>query len=275
MAETHEQMPSFADMINSKIFHFYIGPERAHYKVHTARVAFASPVLRKHISGGMRETFEGRSFLKEVEAETFEKFVEWIYHSTFIPKNPGEAKAAGLVMAFDYQLELGDREIPGFNNSKKIALKREPEFRLKPSRLKLAWSRFLGRSFQTPPGWENISTPSFESATYEANDNLLHAKLFVFGDIYQIKALQVTAIRKIHRNLATFTPETGDLVDLVRYIYSDIDSPTSMELLQDVMTEYLSCQWGRFAKSDVFLELLEEGGPFVSEVIKKHYDIHH
>lgn len=53
------------------------------YKIHKPLLTALSPEFDNHVNNGMREGVEGVLVLREVDAGTVEKFLEWAYSRTY------------------------------------------------------------------------------------------------------------------------------------------------------------------------------------------------
>ena len=134
-----------------------------------------------------------------------------------------------------------------------------------PSQSQVLWDKFQSRHYP-------ISTPDFKPRknVEECEDYtevfLSHARVYVFGDKYDIKKLRMLALHKLHRTLQVFRiyhKRVGDIAELIKYSYNntrDIDD------LRDLITHYVTCNFQDMATNDNFLALMEEGGPFVRDL---------
>lgn len=99
-----------------------------------------------------------------------------------------------------------------------------------------------------------------------------HARLYVFAEKYGASTLRALALSKLHRTLTYFTifkERIGDVIALVRYAYSNENTPDyDSEIVDDLrrlVTQYVVCEFRAFANTEQFCSLLEEGGPFVRD----------
>jgi hypothetical protein len=96
---------------------------------------------------------------------------------------------------------------------------------------------------------------------------LAHCRLYVFADKYGIKSLQQLVLHKLQQTLLLFelyTERVQDVVELVRYAHTDEHTFSGgNDELRALVTIYAVSNIEILDKSDSFLTLLEDGGPFV------------
>ncbi|KAJ5765316.1 hypothetical protein N7520_004875 [Penicillium odoratum] len=115
----------------------------------------------------------------------------------------------------------------------------------------------------TPPQntgpWEDF-TPVF----------LEQARLYVLADKYGIDSLCKLVISKMYRTLQSFKLyDTGlsGIIELVRFVY--MNTPPNyggkIDAMRNFVTRYVVSVLGQIGENESFQEILEEGGPFVSD----------
>lgn len=86
-----------------------------------------------------------------------------------------------------------------------------------------------------------------------------------------IEALKTLSLHKLYKTLATFTPYStrlGDIVELVRYTYAHTpDLAHEMDDLRSLVMEYLTCEVTSLIHSPEFDPLVEQGGPFARDLV--------
>ncbi|KAI9783313.1 MAG: hypothetical protein M1816_001411 [Peltula sp. TS41687] len=100
---------------------------------------------------------------------------------------------------------------------------------------------------------------------------LCHARLYVFADKYLIRPLQDLCLHKLQRTLAKFTlyeERVGDIVELMRYVYSVGDGSDSMDGLRSLLAHYAACVVEDLARSNKFELLLEEPGCLARDLFR-------
>ncbi len=102
-----------------------------------------------------------------------------------------------------------------------------------------------------------------------------HASLYVFAEKYGVESLKALTLNKMHETLSAFTlyrARIGDIVKLIGYVYSSENTPDyedRVDELRALVTHYVACKADTIAESELFLGLLEEGGPFVRDFWRK------
>ena len=101
---------------------------------------------------------------------------------------------------------------------------------------------------------------------------LSHARLYVFADMYDIQQLKVLALEELHATLAAYRlyqKRTGDIIALLEYVYGGIcKREKSDEGMRELMTQYVGREMDILVDDKEFKDLLEDGGPLLSDFIK-------
>ncbi|CAG8238049.1 unnamed protein product, partial [Penicillium olsonii] len=99
---------------------------------------------------------------------------------------------------------------------------------------------------------------------------LEQAKLYVLADKYGIESLRRLVICKLHQTLSNFKLyETGvvSIIEFVRFVY--LNTPpnigSEMDAMRNLVTRYIVSVLGQMGETKCFQELLEDGGPFVTD----------
>ncbi|KAJ9637997.1 hypothetical protein H2204_004587 [Knufia peltigerae] len=99
---------------------------------------------------------------------------------------------------------------------------------------------------------------------------LCHAKVYVFSDRYTISALRDLALQKLRLTLTRYTlfeTRTDDIVELVKYIYSNtVDMNNGMDRLRALVMDYLVCHVEIIVKDKNFLAMLQEPGALAKDL---------
>ena len=115
----------------------------------------------------------------------------------------------------------------------------------------------------TPPentgSWEDF-TPVF----------LEQAQLYVLADKYCIDSLCQLVLSKLHQTLRSFKLyDTGvsGIIELVRFVYMNTppNCGEKVDAMRNFVTRYVVSVLGQIGENECFREILEEGGPFVSD----------
>lgn len=105
---------------------------------------------------------------------------------------------------------------------------------------------------------------------YHPDVFLLHAKLFVFAEKYDIQPLKMQAIHNLHHSLSHFQlllQHVSDIANLIHYSYENTQS--SDDLLRELLASYVELEMAVLIEAKPFGELLEEGGDFVGDFLKR------
>jgi hypothetical protein len=134
-----------------------------------------------------------------------------------------------------------------------------------PSQKQVLWDKFQSRYYP-------VSTPDFKPRKNVVDCDeytevfLSHARVYVFGDKYDIEKLRGLALHKLHKTLQVFHifhKRIGDIVELVRYSY---DNTRDTDDLRDLVTHYVACNFEDMARNESFLALMEGGGAFIRDI---------
>jgi hypothetical protein len=101
-----------------------------------------------------------------------------------------------------------------------------------------------------------------------------HARLYVFAEKWGIDALKTLTLSKLHKTLAAFKiyeARRGDIVELVRFAYSNENTPDldeGVDALRALVTHYVTCELDSLIESSDFLALLEQQSLFSPDLVK-------
>ncbi|KAH8726983.1 hypothetical protein GQ44DRAFT_791088 [Phaeosphaeriaceae sp. PMI808] len=286
--------PSFADLIQSDIFTFYIGKDKKPIEIHSGIVAATSNYFQTLVNGNILEAKTRSAEIKDIEPEDFARFVEYAYRNDYtVPKWIYDESPEPDSNEVRYMLSSNSVD---FDN---VILGKEggyvpPHLRAK---MKLTTAK-KSRAFD-----ENVSENStsdlrsgFKERSYMSGGNprrgmlkgfsaksnsaahqnftpvlLAHARLYSFADMRLIHSLRNLTLHKLHRTLASFKlyeQRVGDMVQLVRWAYdngSNRAESGELDDLRQLVVEYMACEVDTVGNHKEFKALLEEGGEFVSD----------
>jgi len=99
---------------------------------------------------------------------------------------------------------------------------------------------------------------------------LCHAKLYVFGDKYDVQGLKLLALHNLHRTLLHFTifpARVGDLMALILFTYEHTPERNA-EPLRMMLTNF--CAWNikRLSSDSGFMDFYDKGGSFARDVLE-------
>ncbi|MCJ1412338.1 hypothetical protein MMC19_006432 [Ptychographa xylographoides] len=98
---------------------------------------------------------------------------------------------------------------------------------------------------------------------------LAHARLYVFAEKYGVENLKSLTLHYLHKTLLTFKlyeSRIADILELIWFACSDENTPSKDDELRSLVIHYVACEDANMTKSEDFLTLLEDGGPFVREL---------
>ena len=132
---------------------------------------------------------------------------------------------------------------------------------------------FYARKYETRIDTITISSPR---PNEEPNENytpvfLSHAHLYVFARKYDIPPLEALALENLHMTLDRFTlhPErTGDIVELLRYIYGSQEFPREAEEMREMLRGYIGFQMDVLLKDRDFRGLMKEEGELLDDFVE-------
>ena len=252
----------------------------------------------------MKEKKQGYAVLEDVDAPTFDRFLEWACKGFYTPPGPSNdvviengdhgqiSKEAdqGIVSPTPRDLSYKSTTYlftDSFGEYQGCILKRGNSFFLRHSsgriegedRLEGAVSRlrqnlrdsfysrqpYVGRNTNTAPPRKNR-----EASEDYTNILLCHAQLYVFADAQDIQALKLLALDELHAVLAVFElhPErTGDIVELLRYVYAHTTTPSEgEEPLRKVVSDYMAFEMDVLMKDEYFAKsMFQDGGDMLCD----------
>ena len=102
---------------------------------------------------------------------------------------------------------------------------------------------------------------------------LAYGRLYTFANMKLVEPLKRLVLHKLHRTLMDFklyVKRVGDVIKLARYAYNSDCTPDreihgTIDKLRRLVVEYIACEIDTIGKCSEFVELLEDGGEFVSD----------
>ena len=279
----HIQTLIVTSIITSDLFTFLIGEKRQAIIVHSAAVSARSKALHALLHNGMIETQMRTATLDDVEVEDFLRFCQFAYTGDYtVP--PCTRDDEGIEPAPD-----DIPEPPPAIEEDTWAPKTKKQRRITPSisfisdhpsdassvwavDLKILRSTFENKRYCAIHPREKLLDSCEPTSNTAASQNftpvfLAHCRLYVFADKYGVKSLRKLALHKIHRTLLTFElypQRVQDLVELVRFAFMDRNTYSGgADELRALVTLYMASRVDKLKGSEPFVDLLEDGGPFV------------
>ncbi|KAI4935240.1 uncharacterized protein J4E92_002528 [Alternaria infectoria] len=286
---------SFEDLIQSKLFTFYIGKEKKEFVVHSKAVAAISSHFHALVNNGMMQSQEGSVEYPDLQPDDFARFVEYSYRCDYTA--PSWTLDEGIVKINETKEATNDVEDPlpplpgpeplayeemvsdpyrGLTKSqaRRARLLREASVNSNQATNALR-QNFHGRAYLTYSEPKTAMLERFLPTGNSAPEQdftpifLAHARLYTFACMRLIDPLKRLALHKLHQTLLKFKlydRRVGDVVELARYAYDngeDRKPDGSIEDLRKLVVEYIACEVSTIGKHEAFAPLLQEGGEFV------------
>ena len=246
----------------------------------------------------MKEKIQGYAVLKDVTAPTFDRFLEWATKGFYTPPSPSvdsqtehksaliesskkpNAKGVACVQednANDSEdtdddtadgntsSEEGDSSYEGDSSS-------EEDETASTNSLLTTKKAFYNRkslvrrdAIRVPPPDVNLTAEESFRDVF-----LCHAQLYVFADAQDIQELKLLALDELYAVLTTFKlypKRTGDVIDLLRYVYANTISPSQgVEPLRKMISNYVAFKTDILNKDERFAaSMLEDGGDMLRD----------
>lgn len=255
------------------------------------------------INGSMSEAVNEVAPLEDVEAETFVRFIQWAYTGSYhVGRNNNNNNNNN---SNDDDVGANHKDVRESAMDEELAdrvyASEEAGWQLPPPPLKKMYyarrtmkkKNVYGEDdFYPRSPLENLRKafcerdyPVFESSLAPNNNSnnnkglnldnqpesfLLHAKLFVFADKYDVQALKMLSIHNLHYSLShhqLLPQHIPDITNLIHYSYEN--TPASGDLLRELLASYVELEMAVLIEAKPFEELLEEGGDFVGDFLKR------
>jgi hypothetical protein len=285
---------------NSKQFVFVIGESQVAFTVHAAVIAKQSKALDVLINGPMAEASDGKAIFEDIQEDTFLRFCQFAYTGNYttpeFTHNPAVEDISPSV-AISYDASTTDRD-----DSRTIVLSPDPEPdplpepELTPTDADNIWGYKPKKSKKTKiPSKGHLLRQSLDNRLYDIHTTsavrcevrqnssptedytavfLGHAQLYVFAEKWGIKDLKTLALFKLHKTLVSFTLYTArrpDIVELLRFAYSDNHTPDRVDVVDDLRSLvmlYTACEVENLIHCPEFLSLIGEGGRLAQDLIQ-------
>ncbi|KAF3480422.1 uncharacterized protein GIQ15_05769 [Arthroderma uncinatum] len=273
----------FGKLIRSNLFTFHIGPEKVPFVVNSEAIAKQSPALNALINRNMIEAHSKIVDWPDVDEDTFVRFCEFCYRDDYSPPS------CAWDISTDEKEEPPQEARATSNEEAPLSIYKyfdEPDAELSPSPFprkgkngKKAPSEpqdLLSDSDYSPPEHLTHSTQQFKPFSNVCEDQdftpvlLGHAQLYVIADKYCIQPLKDLVLYKLYTTLKGFTifpRRVGDIIALIRFTYDDGNTCGQMketDPLRKLVTRYVVTKMEILAMEAAFLELLQDGGDFVT-----------
>lgn len=233
-----------ARIVESPVFRFIVGKNKKPMTIHMALVAAQSPALRALVSGAMIEAYTRTVIWDDVDEHTFALFAEFVYTGDYSLPSSSSTNLDPSKVSFDDD----KAEIP--------EVSRIP----RPESASCNYTT-VARARPTKTSCGNCSLLF-----------LVHARLYVLADKYNITKLMALANRTLDARLSKCIPidvaDYDQVMELVRYVYDNTPSSPSRNPLRQTVVEFMADQ-----RSDVLtgskqcLSVVDECGAFAADLV--------
>ena len=275
--------------IQSHLFTFIVGPERKSIVVHAAAIAATSQQLDALINGGMEESATRCANIEDIRADDFMRFCEYAYRGDYtVPPweelplepshTPGKKKSKkGRVPPTAWEEPAPEpEEAPAEPDPWQVPEPPPEVMSISRSPLRI---QFYARNYLKDGDPKASILQCFKPKPNSASNQnftpvfLAHARLYCFAHLRLIASLKSLTLEKLHKTLKDFklyTNRVRDIIELVRYVYSNADLPDrgddgTLDDLKQLVVEYIVCEIDVIGKCDEFVKYIEEGGEFVGD----------
>lgn len=237
------------------------------------------------MNGSMREARDGSAELEDIDKSTFVRFCEYAYMGDYTPAQrpviPVNVDRAGSVVRNEeYVEDIFNFGVSKTKKKKGVALfdnvniiEESCIYCGSEAPTQNVWDEFKRRDYSV------VSSKFRPGANLEECDDnigpfLGHARVYVFADRYDITALRVLALDKLHQALCSSKvpgDQMGKVVELAQFSYSnentrDNGTGEDKDALRSIVVLFIVCVFEDIVKENAFLELMMEGGSFARDL---------
>ncbi|KAL8658759.1 MAG: hypothetical protein Q9226_000784 [Calogaya cf. arnoldii] len=256
-----EHMPS---LYSSPVFSIYAGPARKHLVAH-ATVLRQSPMLNKIIDGEWKDSEDRKIDWEEWDELTILQLLDFLYfgryHMLPPPDEDDEIELPGGVVGCD--VDDADQAAPIHTGAKLDTGRPAQEV------IQIAVS-----TCHKPVATPIINTDPEYLAHYHGFRLLQHSKLYVLAQYLELANLKEMVYGHIRVLLFDLFVELSPhllnyVIQLIRHVYANTDTlKQSKEPLRELVATF-AAKWFPAFQGGEAEELIEEGGDFVVDVMKK------
>lgn len=277
-------------LLISDIFTFVVGEDKVEFRVHSdviARLSSTCHALVNTMSAGQSRS----EHLPDVDPVTFTRVCEFAYTNDYTPvafegsdlQEDSLSESSWSPPDDESTIasseELTDDTVAVAQEDLKPTPPRTKPTSAKDGKEEIEVLDLLDvDDYDAPDGCGSRINynPSYNyESSHDVTPTLLcHAKLYVFAEKYDISDLSQLALHKLNRNLllfTIFTSRVNDILTLVRFTYSNDSTPTyehKVDRLRRLVVWYVAENRDQIADRKEFLELMSEGGEFVTDLWK-------
>jgi hypothetical protein len=261
--------------------------------VHAAAIAATSQQLDALINGGMEESVTRCARIEDIRVDDFIRFCEYAYRGDYTTP-PWQEVLPELSSTSSKGQQNGCDDPSGvlMSNQKKVKKRRlvpvpdvyeeppapEPSYEAAPISRAQFRTRFNNRAYLDDGGPRAQILRHFETKSNAVDQNftpvlLTHARLYCFAHLRLIEPLTTLTLDKLHKtliNFTLFTRRVGDIIELARFAYSNLDlsdrrDDGTINDLSKLVVEYIVCEIDTIGRCDEFVKYMKEGGDFVGD----------
>ena len=257
--------------------------------IHSELLVRLSKPLSKFVKGDNREAKEGIAVLDDVDEQTFARFLQYAYTKDYLPAQPDIIEDGGQLNDNADDLQATVDQESGESLTELCVCNCHNIYRYgRATRINCCKCHQRPVSAQHKPSmtniWDDFTSKSYPiQSTFQPRKNvhstedytkifLSHARLYVFGDKYDIPDLKLQALSKLHKTLTMFTlydSRTSDIVELIRYTYQNTISGEDGCDMRQMVTHYAASKVKVLARDEGFRMLLVDEGEIGRDVVLK------
>lgn len=279
----------------SRPFRLLVGPDKKSFTVHSELLAQMSKPLNSLVNGEMKEASDGVAAWPEVDEETFIRFWEFAYTRNYtvaaskfdpvepVPSEPPEPPTSEPVPSEPPPPEPepgpGPEPEPALTSwdaswdaSFASAIrKKQKKMRLNSGSRLRPWSQFRDLCYEVPS--PNIPSEEEHPKSRMKYSEVFHshARMYVLADYYDIEALMMLSLKKLHQALLSAELSANGIDDVtvvLDYCFANtVDKGGSQDKLRHLLTLYAACMIEDLWPSPLFQELLERSGELSKAII--------
>lgn len=202
--------------------------------------------------------------MEDIDKDIFVRFVRWTYSKDYPAREHKVAPPTPEPPPTDEFDGWGS-----FGSSKKKKKKKtDPD---KGS----SKEAFVSKEYDLGDNWNANPAPaprSNKSPTEDYSDVFLcHTKLYVFAEKYDIKPLQILALKKLKETLAIYTlyqERVGDILGLLKYVYANTgETKSDSDDIRAMLAHYVGCEMEILLKEGEIKELLSDNEEMLGDFL--------
>ncbi|CZR54968.1 uncharacterized protein PAC_04853 [Phialocephala subalpina] len=272
---------SFETIVLSRLFKFIIGADKVPIVVHEQALADLSTALTTLMQGKMSESLAGEATWKDVDQETFIRFIQFAYTGDY-------SVPVMIVKASDQSLRHDTNEWPAAEAVEESVEEQPAEVasngwgsfgRSKKQILRDRSKAFKSLTYTLLKPRSNFAHTCDPAVSEGSNENigevlLTHASLYVLAEKWGVESLKRLTLVKLHQTLSMLQldgPKVTNIIKLARYVYSEENTPdlnTGIDELRRLICQYVAANAEVISEHPLFIKMIEEGGAFIRDLWK-------